>query len=61
MDQIYRLPFRDWLGLNTPVKIDTRTIAQADFGGRKRRFGAPISAPADGRRAIPKGRYRVTL
>ena len=30
MDQIYRLPFRDWLGLNTPVKFDTRTVAQAD-------------------------------
>jgi beta-lactamase class C len=30
MDQIYHLPFRDWLGLNTPVKFDTRTVAQAD-------------------------------
>jgi beta-lactamase class C len=30
MDQIYHLPFRDWLELKTPTKLDTRTIAQAD-------------------------------
>jgi len=30
MDMIYHLPFRDWLELNAPAKLDTRTIAQAD-------------------------------
>ncbi len=30
MDQIYHLPFRDWLDLNTSPTLDTRTIAQAD-------------------------------
>ncbi|HZC37870.1 MAG TPA: serine hydrolase domain-containing protein [Sphingomicrobium sp.] len=30
MDQIYHLPFRDWLELKTSAKLDTRTIAQAD-------------------------------
>ncbi|MEP7130782.1 MAG: serine hydrolase domain-containing protein [Sphingomicrobium sp.] len=31
MDQIYHLPFRDWLDLNTSPTLDTRTIAQADL------------------------------
>ncbi|MEA3057378.1 MAG: beta-lactamase class [Sphingomonadales bacterium] len=30
MDQIFHLPFRDWLDLNTSPKLDTRAIAQAD-------------------------------
>ena len=30
MDQIYHLPFRDWLELKTGAKFDTRTVAQAD-------------------------------
>jgi beta-lactamase class C len=30
MDQIYHLPFRDWLELKTPTRLDTRRIAQAD-------------------------------
>src|SRR4051794_14181204 len=30
MDQIYHLPFRDWLDLKAGAKFDTRTVAQAD-------------------------------
>jgi beta-lactamase class C len=30
MDQIYHLPFRDWLELKTAPQPDTRTIAEAD-------------------------------
>jgi len=30
MDQIYRLPFRDWLELNSPQGVNTQEIASAD-------------------------------
>jgi hypothetical protein len=48
MDQLYHLPFRDWLELKSKPGIDTQDIASAD-SELESGSGDSVAAPRKGR------------